>query len=62
MANKNQNNISLDLALREIDLIFSTTVKKLEYLHKQKIKLIKYYQESGRQKEIEQIRKSLKNI
>jgi len=62
MANKIQKNISVDLALREIDLIFSTTVKKLDYLHKQKVKLIKYYRERGREKEIEQIRQSLKNI
>ncbi len=62
MPTKNQKNIKIDLALREIDYIFSTTVKKLEQLHNKKIKLIKYYRENGREKEIEQIRQSLKKI
>jgi hypothetical protein len=60
--NNNQKNASLDKALREIDLIFSATVKKLGKLHLKKMELIKYYRETGRQKEIEKIRKSLKNI
>jgi|GEM_PF-1756329 len=60
--NNKQENASLDKALREIDLIFSATVRKLKKLHLKKMELIKYYREAGRQKEIEKIRKSLKNI
>ncbi len=62
MPNKNQKDLSIKLALQEIDLIFSATVKKLEQLHAKKIKLIKYYRENGREAEIEKIRQSLKNI
>ncbi len=62
MDNNKQDNASLDKALREIDLIFSATVKKLKKLHFKKMELIKYYRETGQQKEIEKIRKSLKNI
>ncbi|MEI6529518.1 MAG: hypothetical protein WCN88_03925 [Candidatus Falkowbacteria bacterium] len=60
--NKDQKNIKIDRAMREIDIIFSATVKKLEKLHQKKIMLIKYYRESGRQEEIEKIRQSLKSI
>lgn len=60
--NRTQKNASFAKALKEIDLIFSVTVKKLEKLHLKKMKLISYYRETGRQKEIENIRKSLKNI
>ena len=62
MANiKDKNKPALDKALKEIDKVVSDTVKKLEKLHQQKMKLIKDYQESNRQTEIEKIRKSIKN-
>ncbi len=65
--NKKQNrtnfqDVKIVRALKEIDIIFSATVKKLEKLHLKKMKLIKYYREAGRQAEIEKIRQSLKNI
>lgn len=60
--NKVQKNIKINQAMLEIDLILSSTIKKLDTLHKQKMKLIKYYGESGRQAEIEKIRQSLKSI
>jgi len=62
MANiKDKNKPALDKALKEIDKVFSDTVKKLEKLHQQKMKLIKEYQELNRQTEIEKIRQSIKN-
>lgn len=48
--------------LKEIDIIFSATVKKLNKLHLEKMQLLKKYQEIGREEEIGKIRKSLKNI
>ncbi len=59
---QNKKNVSLSRALQEIDIIYSVTVRKLEKLHQQKMKLIKYYGETGRQAEITKIRKSLKDI
>ena len=60
--NKVQKIIKINQAMLEIELILSSTIKKLDKLHKQKMKLIKYYGESGRQAEIEKIRQSLKSI
>ncbi len=48
--------------LKEIDIVFSATVKKLNKLHSEKMRLLKKYQEAGREEEISKIRKSLKNI
>lgn len=61
MVNNKDKQKSLKQALREIDKIFVETVNKLENLHQQKMALIKKYQESSRENEIEKIRKSLKN-
>ena len=52
----------LDRKLKEIDIIFSATVKKLEKLHQEKMKLIKQYRETSRTEEINKIRTSLKNL
>lgn len=61
MVNNKDKQKSLKQALREIDKIFTETVGKLENLHQQKMTLIKKYQESSRENEIEKIRKSLKS-
>ncbi len=59
---KKERKDSLKQTLQEIDIIYYLTVRKLEKLHQQKIKIIKYYAELGHQAEIDKIRKSLKEI
>lgn len=59
---KNKNSLALKKALKEIDKIYSDTVKKLENLHQKKMKLIKYYHEQENDEQIESVRKSLKNV
>jgi hypothetical protein len=53
---------NLERKLKEVNIVFLATVKKLEKLHLEKMKLIKQYREAGQAEEINKIRRSLKNL